>query len=60
MSRLNILGRGFRVFKKIVRRFDGIRAATQLGKLRPGWTAIASAIVLTRATRRISVNFRKG
>ena len=31
MSRLNVLGRGFRVFEKSVRRFDGIGAATQLG-----------------------------
>ena len=30
MSRLNVRGRGFRVFEKIVRRFDGIRAVTQL------------------------------
>ena len=32
MSRLNVRGRGVRVFEKIVRRFDGIRAATQLGE----------------------------
>ena len=46
MPRLNVLGGGILMFEKIVGCFDGIRAATQRGILRPGWMAMASAICL--------------